>query len=78
MMTADSNLRIVHVCNFHYNRHGDKYDTMDAKIHHGLVGNGHYAYTFAFHDIVRQNSYRNHQSAHACKAVNPYAAGRSS
>ena len=69
MMTADSNLRIVHVCNFHYNRHGDKYDTMDAKIHHGMIENGHYAYAFPFHDIARQNSWRNNKRAGAKKTA---------
>lgn len=67
-MAADSNLRIVHVSNFHYNRHGEKYDTMDAKIHHGLIENGHYAYAFPFHDIARQNSWRNNKRAGAKKA----------
>ena len=67
-MTHDSALRIVHVCNFHYNRNGDKYDTMDAKIHLGLVENGHYAYAFPFHDIARQSSWRNNKRAGARKA----------
>lgn len=67
-MAADSNLRIVHVSNFHYNRHGEKYDTMDAKIHHGLIENSHYAYAFPFHDIARQNSWRNNKRAGAKKA----------
>jgi hypothetical protein len=67
-MTADYDLRIVHVSNFHYNRHGDKYDTMDAKIHHGLIENGHYVYAFPFHDIARQNSWRNNKRAGSKKA----------
>jgi hypothetical protein len=67
-MIKDSALRIVHVCNFHYNRNGDKYDTMDAKIHLGLIENGHYAYAFPFHDIARQNSWRNNKRAGAKKA----------
>ena len=69
-MIHDSALRIVHVCNFHYNRNGDKYDTMDAKIHLGLIENGHYAYPFPFHDIARQNSWRNNKRAGAKKANN--------
>ena len=69
-MPVDSNLRIVHVSNFHYNRHGEKYDTMDAKIHHGLIENGHYVYAFPFHDIARQNSWRNNKRAGAKKAGN--------
>ena len=27
---------------------------MDARIHHGLIENGHYAYPFPVHDIGRQ------------------------
>ena len=50
MMAAESNLRIVHVCDFYYNQYGEKPDTMDAEIHHGMIENSHYAYTFPFHE----------------------------
>ena len=54
-----SAVRIVHACNFHYNRNGDKYDTMDARLHHGLVENHHYVYPFPVHDISRQSTWTN-------------------
>ncbi len=54
-----SSLRVVHACNFHYNKSGDKFDTMDARIHHGLIENGHYVYPFPVHDIGRQMSWTN-------------------
>lgn len=61
-------MRIVHACNFHYNKSGDKFDTMDARIHHGLVENGHYVYPFPVHDISRQMSWTNSKRAGAVKA----------
>lgn len=59
MNTPSSRLRIVHVCNFHYNRNGEKFDTMDQKIHLGFCENGHYVYPFPVHDISRQLSWTN-------------------
>ncbi len=67
-MTSLPKLRIVHVCNFHYNRSGDKFDTMDARIHHGLIENGHYVYPFPVHDIGRQMSWTNSKQFGAKKA----------
>lgn len=61
-------LRIVHACNFHYNKSGDKYDTMDQKIHQGLGENGHYVYPFPVHDIGRQLSWTNSKRFGAAKA----------
>jgi hypothetical protein len=61
-------LRIVHACNFHYNKSGDKYDTMDQKIHQGLGENGHYIYPFPVHDIGRQLSWTNSKRFGAAKA----------
>ena len=52
-------LRIVHACNFHYNKSGENYDTMDQKIHQGLGENRHYVYPFPVHDIARQLSWTN-------------------
>ncbi len=67
-MTRVDSLRIVHACNFHYNKHGDKFDTMDQKIHQGLGENGHYVYPFPVHDISRQLSWTNSKRAGATKA----------
>lgn len=63
-----NSLRIVHACNFHYNKSGDKFDTMDARIHHGLIENGHYVYPFPVHDIGRQMSWTNSKRFGAAKA----------
>jgi len=68
MSNTASNLRIVHACNFHYNKSGDKFDTMDQKIHQGLGENGHYVYPFPVHDIGRQMSWTNSKRAGAKKA----------
>jgi hypothetical protein len=65
---ATTPLRIVHACNFHYNKSGDKFDTMDARIHHGLIENGHYVYPFPVHDIGRQMSWTNSKRFGAKKA----------
>lgn len=59
MNLHSSKLRIIHVCNFHYNRNGEKYDTMDQKVHIGFCENGHYVYPFPVHDISRQLSWTN-------------------
>ncbi|MBN2162008.1 MAG: glycosyltransferase family 1 protein [Pontiellaceae bacterium] len=63
-----SSLRIVHACNFHYNKSGDKFDTMDARIHHGLIENGHYVYPFPVHDIGRQMHWSSSKRLGAKKA----------
>lgn len=68
MSLSYSSLRIVHACNFHYDKLGDKYDIMDAKIHHGLIENGHYTYAFPVHDIARQMTWRNSKRSGAKKA----------
>jgi len=68
MSHTSASLRIVHACNFHYDKLGDKYDTMDAKIHHGLIENGHYTYAFPVHDIARQMTWRNSKRSGAKKA----------
>jgi len=68
MKMTSSSLRIVHACNFHYDKHGDKYDIMDAKLQHGLIENGHYVYAFPIHDIARQSTWRNSKRAGAKKA----------
>jgi len=52
-------MRIIHVCNFNFNRSGDKFDGMDARIHHGLIENGHYVYPFPVQDISRQMTWTN-------------------
>jgi hypothetical protein len=57
MNARSTPLRIVHACNFHYNRSGDKFDTLDQKIHQGFSENGHYIYPFPVHDIARQISW---------------------
>lgn len=67
-INATSSLRIVHACNFHYNKSGDKFDTMDQKVHQGLGANGHYAYPFPVHDIGRQMSWTNSKKFGAPKA----------
>ena len=56
---VSSMVRIVHACNFHYNRHGSKFDTMDSRLHHGLIQSGHYVYPFPVHDISRQSTWTN-------------------
>lgn len=61
-------LRIVHACNFHYNKCGEKFDTMDARVHHGLVENGHYVYPFPVHDIARQFTWTSSKRVGAAKA----------
>jgi hypothetical protein len=68
MSISTSSLRIVHACNFHYNKSGDKFDTMDERIHHGMVENGHYTYPFPVHDIGRQMSWTNSKRFGAAKA----------
>lgn len=52
-------MRIVHVANFQYNKSGSSYDSMDQKVQHGLIQNGHYVYAFPAHDISRQNNFLN-------------------
>lgn len=74
-------LRIVHACNFHYNKSGENYDTMDQKIHQGLGENRHYVYPFPVHDIARQLSWTNskgfgstkanHSLIETCRKVHP-------
>jgi hypothetical protein len=68
MSGTASSLRIVHACNFNYDKSGDKFDSMDHKIHHGLVENGHYVYPFPVHDIGRQMSFTNSKRFGAKKA----------
>ena len=68
MQTYSSKLRILHVSNFHYNKSGDKFDTMDQKIHHGFSENGHYVYPFPIQDIARQMTWTNSKRFGAEKA----------
>ena len=68
MKNTSSKLRIIHACNFHYNKSGNKFDTMDQKIHQGLGENGHYIYPFPVHDISRQMSWSNNKRHGAAKA----------
>lgn len=59
MKMSTSKLRIVHACNFHYNKNGAKFDTMDQKVHLGFSENGHCIYPFPMHDISRQMTWTN-------------------
>jgi len=68
MSNGLSSLRIVHACNFHYNKSGDKFDTMDQKVHLGFGENGHYIYPFPVHDIGRQMSWTSSKRAGAAKS----------
>jgi len=67
MKMTSSSLRIVHACNFHYNKDGAKFDTMDQKVHLGFSENGHYTYAFPVHDIARQMTWRNSKRSGAKK-----------
>jgi len=66
--TTSSSLRIVHACNFHYNKDGAKFDTMDQKVHLGFSENGHFIYPFPMHDISRQMTWTNSKRFGAAKA----------
>jgi hypothetical protein len=68
MKTTPANLRIVHACNFHYNKSGAKFDTMDQKIHIGFGENGHFVYPFPVHDVSRQMTWTNSKLFGASKA----------
>jgi len=68
MKMTSSSLRIVHACNFHYNKDGAKFDTMDQKVHLGFSENGHFIYPFPMHDISRQMTWTNSKRFGASKA----------
>jgi len=68
MKIQPSSLRIVHACNFHYNKDGAKFDTMDQKVHLGFSENGHFIYPFPMHDISRQMTWTNSKRFGASKA----------
>jgi len=63
-----SKLRIIHACNYYYNRDNEKLDLLDQKISLGLAENGHYILPFSIHDIARQKSWQCNKKAGAKKA----------
>ncbi|APW66140.1 hypothetical protein LPB137_09875 [Poseidonibacter parvus] len=48
-----NNLRILHCANFSTFKNGEAYYSMDRKISHGFIQNGHMVYEFSYRDIAK-------------------------
>lgn len=49
-------MRILHVANFAYNKHGYAFYNCDRKISAGFVRNGHFVYDFSLRDMARMGT----------------------
>ena len=49
-------MRILHVANFAYNKHGYAFYNCDRKISAGFVRNGHFVYEFSLRDMARMGT----------------------
>jgi len=52
-------VKILHVANFAFNRHGALFYAMDRKISNGLIRNGHQVYDFSYRDMARFSGWFN-------------------
>lgn len=46
-------MKILHISNFAFNKHGQRYYSIDRKVSAGLIENGHFVYDYSFRDMAR-------------------------
>ncbi len=49
-------MKILHISNFAFNKHGERYYSIDRKISAGLIENGHFVYDYSFRDMARMGT----------------------
>ena len=49
-------MKILHIANFGFNKHGAHFYCTDRKISAGLIENGHFVYDFSFRDMARMGT----------------------
>lgn len=74
-------MRVLHVANFSYRRHGDSFYNSDRKLSAGFVRNGHFVYEFSLRDMARMGtvfrskrfgaSWANAEVLRICEQVRP-------